>query len=91
MTLTQHQCPWGKAPRMAVASVCVPRASCDCLVPLRGDSPGIAGRFDPGAYQVLLLPWVLEPVRILYVPFKSEVSISCSYGTLKISPTGLQS
>lgn len=47
-----------------------------CATP--GDSPGIAGRFDPGAYRVTASALGSRACEILYVPFKSEVSISCS-------------
>ena len=42
--------------------------------------------------KLLLLPWVLVCMRFLYVPFKSEVSISPSpVGLLPLSSAGLQS
>ena len=57
-----------------------------------GDSLGIAGRFDPVTYQVTASALGSRACEILYVPFKSEVSISPSPMELsEISPTGLHS
>lgn len=88
----QHQCPHGQqAPSgMTDASVFVPRVSCSCLLPPRG-SPGLAGMSDSGSFQIIASSLGPRACEILYVSFKSGVSISHShlFGSPKVSPTGL--
>ena len=57
-----------------------------------GDSPRSAGRSDPGSFQITASSLGPRACEILYVPFKSLVSISHNpLGLLKASPADQQS
>ena len=77
---------------MAAASVLFPQGEPQPPPTSPGDSPRPAGRSGPVSYRIIA--FALGPIvrEILCMPFKSEVSISCSpLGLLKLSPTVLQS
>ena len=74
---------------MASSSVCVPSVSHNQPPASLGDSLRIAGRSDPGFYQIIAFALGLSVCEILCVPFKHEVSTSPSpLGFLKLSPPG---
>ena len=49
-------------------------------------SPRRVGRSDPGSYQIAIFTLDHGACNILCMPFKTEVSISQSYGTPEIKP-----
>ena len=71
---------------MAAASVCVPRVSCSCPLPLLGDCPRPAGRSSSASYQITAFTLSPSACEILCTPFTSEMSLSLSFGTPEIKP-----
>ena len=76
---------------MAAPSVCVPRVSSSCLLPLAspGDSPTSAGRSDPGSFQLTVPALGPRACEILCTPFQSGVSLFHT-SLWKVSPSGLE-
>ena len=53
---------------MAAASVCVPRVSFSCLLPLQDTLQYQWVGLTQAPFKLLLLPWVLEHVRFCVCP-----------------------
>ena len=81
-----------RAPRNDCHQCRVPRVSSSCLLPLREALQDQQVGLIQAPFKLLLLPWALDPVRFLWAPFNSGVSISHSPLALpKVSLAGLQS
>lgn len=77
---------------MAAASVYIARVICSHLLPLWGTLQDKQVGLTQGPNKLLLLPWVLEHVRFLCVPFRCGISYFPPPSmSPKSKPGGLQS
>ena len=85
-----HVIEWGP-PNGSHQCLC-PQGELQLLSDSLGDCPRLAGRSDPGSFQITASALGHRACETLCVPFKSWVSISYSpVGLPKVNPTGFQS
>ena len=87
-----HQCSRrDELSKIPAASICIPRPSSSCLLPL-GGSPGSAGGPDLGSCRMTTSVLILELERLYVRFFQSGISVSHSPPAFpNVSPTSLQS
>ena len=75
---------------MAIATICVPRVSVSLLLLLWETLQDQQVSLTKAYTKLLLLPWVWECVRFLWVPFQTEVYVYPNLlGLLKVSSADL--
>lgn len=75
-----------EAPQIAASGVCAPWVGCSRPLPLRETLQDQPAGSTQVPIKLLLLPWVPKHVRILHVPFKSELGFPQTSGTPESKP-----
>lgn len=75
---------------MAAASACESRESFICFLPLQEALEDQQVGVTQAPFRLLLLPWVLEHVRLSVHPLGVESVSHSLLGLSEVSPTGLQ-